>query len=105
MTDTQRRQPAQRRAEDRIFSIRDAANKLYDDPTVGRERMTTNDVAKEAGCSIGTVYRYYKDMVALLDDIRPDRNKADEILTAVRGVINEQASPSEKVAYIRKLVF
>lgn len=60
----------------RLTSIRTAAVKLYNDPKIGRDRMTTADVAKSAKCSIGTVYRYFTDRVALLDDIAPDRDKS-----------------------------
>ncbi|WP_213816255.1 TetR/AcrR family transcriptional regulator [Glaciihabitans sp. dw_435] len=40
----------------------------------GRDRFTTADVAAIAGCSIGTLYRYYKDRIAILDAIWPDRD-------------------------------
>lgn len=67
-------EPVQSRSAVRIKQITDAAVALYNDPTVGRDRMTTQQVADLAGCSIGTVYRYFTDRVALLDAIAPDRD-------------------------------
>lgn len=39
----------------------------------GRDRFTTAMVAEEAGKSIGTVYRYFTDRVAILDRLYPNR--------------------------------
>lgn len=66
--------PKQKRAEARLAAIKAAAVTLYNDPTIGRDRMTTAQVAELAGCSIGTFYRYFIDRVALLDSIAPDRD-------------------------------
>jgi AcrR family transcriptional regulator len=38
---------------------------------VGRDHLTTLLVAERAGVSIGTVYRYFIDKIALLDQIQP----------------------------------
>jgi len=40
----------------------------------GRDRLTTDQIATEAGVSIGTFYRYFKDRVAILDAIYPNRD-------------------------------
>jgi len=63
--------PQQDRAEKRLQEIRQAARELIAE--LGRDRFTTNDLAVRAGCSIGTVYRYFADRVAILDDLYPDR--------------------------------
>jgi AcrR family transcriptional regulator len=39
----------------------------------GFDRFTTADVAAAAGVSIGIVYRYFADRVAILDALYPDR--------------------------------
>jgi AcrR family transcriptional regulator len=46
---------------------------------IGYDRFTTGDVAERAGVSIGTVYRYFPDRVALLDVIDPERYVFTEV--------------------------
>ena len=50
----------------------------------GIDRFTTADVAKASGVSIGTVYRYFPDRVAILDALRPDRHLAASRLHAMQ---------------------
>lgn len=59
-----RAEPVQQRAAARIEQILDAAALVIDD--VGSEQLTTALVAKRCGASIGTVYRYFPDRIALL---------------------------------------
>jgi len=59
----------------------------------GIDRLTTKDVALEAGVSIGLVYRYFPDRVAILDALRPDRHLAVEQRdTAVRLLAEARAA-------------
>ena len=44
--------------------------------TVGRDRLTTAEVATAAGVAIGTFYRYFADRVALLDAVAPNRDQS-----------------------------
>lgn len=74
MIATVRNEPQQKRAAVRLEAIKAAAITLYNDPSIGRDRFTTAQVADLAGCSIGSVYRYFIDRVALLDAIAPDRD-------------------------------
>ena len=74
MSATLRNVPSQKRSTMTLVAIMSAATKLYNDPAIGRDRFTTAQVADLAGCSIGSVYRYFKDRVALLDAIAPDRD-------------------------------
>lgn len=74
-----RNEPVQFRSETRLNQIKAAATILYNDPAVGRDRITTSQVAILAGCSIGTVYRYFVDRVALLDAIAPDRDNSPAV--------------------------
>ena len=68
--------PKQTRSEKRLAAIRKAGVDLYTNPLIGRDRMTTAQVADLAGCSIGTFYRYFDDRVALLDAIAPERDQS-----------------------------
>jgi len=66
-----RNPPQQTRARARLQQITDATRAAIAEH--GYERFTTAHVAELAGCSIGTVYRYVPDRVALLDLVDPDR--------------------------------
>jgi AcrR family transcriptional regulator len=59
-----RSEPVQPRAAARIEALLDAAAHCVDE--VGSELLTTAMVAKSAGASIGTVYRYFPDRIAVL---------------------------------------
>lgn len=61
-------EPVQQRGAERLDTILDAAGAVVDD--VGPDRMTTAIIAKRAGASIGTVYRYFPDRVAVLHALR-----------------------------------
>lgn len=56
--------PIQQRSAARLSGLLDAAAAVVDE--VGFDRITTAMVAERAGASIGTVYRYYPDRVAVL---------------------------------------
>jgi hypothetical protein len=75
-TDVVRHPPKQARSNASLRKLADAARLLYNTPSVGRDRLTTALVSELAGVSIGTVYRYFPDRVALLDYIAPDRDQA-----------------------------
>jgi len=59
-----RNEPVQARSAARLEALLDAAASIVDE--VGFERLTTAMVAERAGASIGTVYRYFPDRIALL---------------------------------------
>jgi len=63
-----RTEPTQRRSTQRLDALLDAAAELVDE--TGFERLTTQMVAERAGASIGTVYRYFPDRVAVLHALR-----------------------------------
>jgi AcrR family transcriptional regulator len=63
-----RTEPTQRRSTQRLDALLDAAAEIVDD--TGFERLTTQMVAERAGASIGTVYRYFPDRVAVLHALR-----------------------------------
>jgi len=68
--------PRQRRARVKVARMLEVAESFIDNG--GIDRFTTADVAREAGVSIGLVYRYFADRVAILDALRPDRHHAAE---------------------------
>ena len=59
-----RNAPVQARSTARLTALLDAAAAVVDE--IGFERLTTAMVADRAGASIGTVYRYFPDRIALL---------------------------------------
>ena len=63
--------PIQKRSEERRATIVAAAKDVIDE--VGRDRFTTDMIAKRAECSIGTIYRYFADRVDILDELYPNR--------------------------------
>jgi len=65
---TLRVEPAQERSLARIDTLLDAAAAVVDE--VGFDRLTTAQVAELSGASIGTVYRYFPDRIALLSALR-----------------------------------
>ena len=62
-----RKTPRQRRSEDTVDDISEAAIQLLD--TAGAAKFTTNHVAERAGVSIGSLYRYFPDKGAILRHI------------------------------------
>ena len=65
--------PTQQRSRDRLKELTTAAEELFADPRYGRERTTTALIAERAGAAIGTVYRYFDDIVAILNYVWPNR--------------------------------
>lgn len=62
-----RNEPVQARSAARLSTLLDAAAYVVDE--VGCERLTTAMVAERAGASIGTVYRYFPDRVAVIEGL------------------------------------
>jgi AcrR family transcriptional regulator len=62
-----RNEPIQARSAARLSALLDAAAAAVDE--VGVDRLTTALVAERSGASIGTVYRYFPDRVAVLDGL------------------------------------
>jgi len=77
MTTELRNTPQQHRSQVTLAALTDAARVAAD--TFGYDYFTTADVASIAGRSIGTVYRYFPDRVALLDAIDSGRRVAADV--------------------------
>lgn len=71
--------PVQERATKRLDEINMHAAAVI--ATVGRDAFTTAQIAKAAGCSIGTFYRYYRSRVDVLDALYPKRTESLSPLT------------------------
>lgn len=66
-TATLRNEPVQARSTARLTRLLDSAAEVIDE--IGYERLTTAMVAERAGASIGTVYRYFPDRIAVLQSL------------------------------------
>lgn len=62
-----RNEPVQARSAARLTALLDAAAHVIHE--IGYERLTTAMVAERAGASIGTVYRYFPDRIAVLQSL------------------------------------
>jgi len=60
-------EPVQARSTARVNALLDAACETMHD--LGYEQLTTAMVADRAGASIGTVYRYFPDRIAVLQSV------------------------------------
>ncbi|MCV7367965.1 TetR family transcriptional regulator [Mycolicibacterium duvalii] len=89
-----RRTPRQRRSRDTVDTLVEAAAQVF-----SREGMTatTNRIAARAGLSIGTLYQYFPDKVALLRAVAHRHVRdADRRLTEVFDRLREQDAPFEE---------
>ena len=92
-TDLLRASPVQARSNKRLTALLDAAATIVQ--RHGYEELTTAAVAKEAGASIGTVYRYFEDRVAVLKALST-RNYERTIVKALAALTaSRPGSPSE----------
>ncbi len=79
-----RNEPVQARSTARLSRLLDSAAEVIDE--IGYERLTTAMVAERAGASIGTVYRYFPDRIALLQalSVRATADFIDEVSDVIR---------------------
>lgn len=80
-----RNEPVQARSSARLAGLLDAAAAVIDE--IGFERLTTAMVAERAGASIGTVYRYFPDRIAVVEAlaIRCTQRLASRFLEALES--------------------
>ena len=78
-----RNEPMQARSTARLAALLDAAAAVVAE--IGYERLTTAMVAEGAGASIGTVYRYFPDRIAVLQSLaaRNEERITDRISQAI----------------------
>lgn len=89
-----RNEPVQARSTARLTALLDAAAAAIDE--LGYERLTTAMVAERAGASIGTVYRYFPDRIAVLQALA-GRN-LDRVLSSVDRAVADRRSTSWREA-------
>jgi AcrR family transcriptional regulator len=80
-----RNEPVQARSTARLAALLDAAAQVVHE--IGYERLTTAMVAERAGASIGTVYRYFPDRIAVLQSLaaRNAERMTDRVLAEIRS--------------------
>lgn len=78
-----RNEPMQARSTARLAALLDAAAAVVAE--TGYERLTTAMVAEGAGASIGTVYRYFPDRIAVLQSLaaRNEERLTERIVKAI----------------------
>lgn len=78
-----RNEPMQARSTARLAALLDAAAAVVAE--IGYERLTTAMVAEGAGASIGTVYRYFPDRIAVLQSLaaRNEERVTERLVAAV----------------------
>lgn len=85
-----RREPVQRRSAERLDSLLDAAAALIDEK--GIDALTTSDVAARAGSSVGVVYRYFRDIEALVHGLA--RRNLDRLLARIEAATQGDRKPT-----------
>jgi AcrR family transcriptional regulator len=73
MKNAKRRIPVQKRSKEKKTLIIDAACKLFS--AKGYYKTSSNEIAREAGVSIGTFYSYFKDKKQLFIEVLEKYNK------------------------------
>ncbi|MDQ4137690.1 MAG: TetR family transcriptional regulator [Actinomycetota bacterium] len=93
-----RNAPVQARSAARLAALLDAAASVLEE--VGMERLTTALVAERAGASIGTVYRYFPDRVALLQALaaRNLQRLEERIDAAIPAAVGSASEALDSVA-------
>ncbi len=89
---TMRKEPRQARAQVTVEAILEAAARILD--RQGWERFTTNGVAETAGVSIGSLYQYFPNKLALVDAIL--QRHFDAVLSALRSA-DQRTSRGERI--------
>jgi AcrR family transcriptional regulator len=91
-----RNEPVQARSTARLTALLDAAAAAIDE--LGYERLTTAMVAERAGASIGTVYRYFPDRIAVLQALAT-RN-LELVLKSIERAIADRRSTDWREAVL-----
>ena len=91
-----RNEPVQARSTARLTALLDAAAAAIDE--LGYERLTTAMVAERAGASIGTVYRYFPDRIAVLQALAT-RN-LDHVVRGIERAIGDRRATTWREAVV-----
>ncbi|HEY5230747.1 MAG TPA: TetR/AcrR family transcriptional regulator [Galbitalea sp.] len=93
---TLRNEPVQARSTARLTALLDAAAAAIDE--LGYERLTTAMVAERAGASIGTVYRYFPDRIAVLQALAA-RN-LERVLVGIHAAVRDSHNATWREAVL-----
>jgi AcrR family transcriptional regulator len=85
-----RKRPQQARSRATIDAILDAAAHILG--KCGWAGLTTNAVAEAAGASIGSLYQYFPDKLALIDAVR--QRHFDDVLAVLHAAANVETQPA-----------
>ncbi len=91
-----RKRPQQARSRATIDAILDAAAHILGER--GWAGLTTNAVAEAAGASIGSLYQYFPDKLALIDAVR--RRHFDDVLEVLRAAANLETPRAARIAVL-----
>jgi AcrR family transcriptional regulator len=89
-----RKEPRQARARATTDAILDAAAHILGER--GWAGLTTNAVAEVAGVSIGSLYQYFPNKLALIEAVR--RRHFDQVLAVLRAAADNKATRANRVA-------
>lgn len=94
-----RNEPMQARSTARLAALLDAAAAVVAE--IGYERLTTAMVAEGAGASIGTVYRYFPDRIAVLQSLaaRNEERVTERLVAAVSDPKHENWAQALEAAF------
>lgn len=90
---TMRKEPRQARSRATTDAILDAAARILGER--GWAGLTTNAVAEVAGVSIGSLYQYFPNKLALIEAVR--RRHLDEVLSVLRAAADRRATRVQRV--------
>jgi AcrR family transcriptional regulator len=88
-----RKEPRQARSRATTDAMLDAAARILGDR--GWTGLTTNAVAETAGVSIGSLYQYFPNKLALIEAVR--RRHFDEVLAVLRAAADERMTRRQRV--------
>lgn len=89
-----RKDPKQRRSQSTVESIVEAGARVL--AQRGWAKFTTNEVARTAGVSIGSLYQYFPNNLAIAEAVR--KRHLDEVLRALPDIDSqEEMIPLEQV--------
>lgn len=85
-----RKAPLQQRSRVTVDTIVEAATRVL--ARRGWARFTTNEIAEVAGVSVGSLYQYFPNKLAIAEAIR--QRHLDEVLAALSGPGKEEEEPA-----------
>ncbi len=91
---TMRKEPRQARSRATIDAILDAAARILGER--GWAGLTTNAAAEVAGLSIGSLYQYFPNKLALVEAVR--RRHLNEVLAVLYAAADDNATRARRIA-------